>query len=113
LPVGTSLLVATAGPIDLTAPRTYAGTLALPARYRGQELAPVQSEVVLEVAAPQAMGPRNAVFASLSVTAVTIDGKRVAVKTQPMMRPISANGQALPGSGTLPANTRLTFVVVP
>jgi hypothetical protein len=53
------------------------------------------------------------VFASLSVTAVTIDGKRVAVKTQPMMRPISANGQALPGSGTLPANTRLTFVVVP
>jgi hypothetical protein len=85
----------------------------LPARYRGQELAPVQSEVVLEVAAPQAMGPRNAVFASLSVTAVTIDGKRVAVKTQPMMRPISANGQALPGSGTLPANTRLTFVVVP
>ena len=114
VPRGTALLVVTTEPIDLNEPgRTYRARLARPAQLRGQEIAPAESEVLIKVSEPQAMGSRGITVVSLTVEAIVVSGKNVTVTTLPVMQPLSTGGRPMRNAGMLPAGSRLVFVVAP
>jgi hypothetical protein len=111
IPRGTALLVFTSEPIDLTdSSRTYRGRLARPAQFRGRDIAPADSEVIIKVSEPQPVGSRGMTSVSLTVESIVIDGKRVAITTQPVVQPFTV-GRASRSGETLPSGTRLVFIV--
>ena len=112
-PVGTRLMVAITDPVDLSAMagRTFRAQLARPAQYGTQILAPQGSEVELQVSAPETSANGNMVTVTVSVVSVTVDGKRIPVTTQPIMRPISMAGGRNPGISQIPARNILPFIV--
>jgi hypothetical protein len=105
IPAGTQLVVTTSEAIDCTRPGSYHGRLAQPVP-SGQVIAAAQSEVLLTVSEQKTQG--TMVYAELTVDTVTAGGKTLAVMSQPMMRPISANGRATGGT-TARANSTLVF----
>lgn len=69
-------------------------------------IAAAQSEVLLTVSEQKTQG--TMVYAELTVDTITAGGKTLPVMSQPMMRPISANGRATGGT-TARANSTLVF----
>lgn len=106
IPAGTQLVVRTSQAIDFTRPGSYHGRLAQPVQSGGQVIAAVQSEVLLTVSGPKTQGAM--VYAELTVDTITAGGKTLPVTSQPMMRPLSANGRATGGT-TARANSTLVF----
>ena len=102
IPAGTQLVVTTSQAIDFTHPGSYHGRLAQPVQSGGQVIAAAQSEVLLTVSEQKTQG--TMVYAELTVDTITAGGKTLPVMSQPMMRPISANGRA-----TARANSTLVF----
>jgi hypothetical protein len=90
IPAGTQLVVTTSEAIDCTRPGSYHGRLAQPVP-SGQVIAAAQSEVLLTVSEQKTQG--TMVYAELTVDTITAGGKTLPVMSQPMMRPISANGR--------------------
>ena len=106
IPAGTQLVVTTSQAIDFTHPGSYHGRLAQPVQSGGQVIAAAQSEVLLTVSEQKTQG--TMVYAELTVDTITAGGKTLPVMSQPMMRPISANGRATGGT-TARANSTLVF----
>lgn len=113
-PAGTQLMVTLTDTVDFSsAGQTFRGQLVRAVQNGTQVQVPQGSEVELQVSVPETSANGNIVTVSLGVVSVTVDGKRIPVSTQPMMRRFSTAGVRNPGSNQIAAKNMLTFIVRP
>jgi hypothetical protein len=111
-PAGTQLMVTLTDTVNFSAAgQTFRGELMRAVQYGTQVLAPQGSEVELQVSVPDSSTSGNIVTVSLGVVSVTVDGKRIPVSTQPMIRRFSTAGVRNPGANQIAAKNMLTFIV--
>jgi hypothetical protein len=111
-PAGTQLMVTLTDTVDFSAAgQTFRGELVRAVQYGTQVLVPQGSEVELQVSVPETSANGNIVTVSLGVVSVTVDGKRIPVSTQPMMRRFPTTGVRNPGANQIAAKNMLTFIV--
>ena len=111
-PAGTQLMVTLTDSVDFSAAgQTFHGQLVRAVGYGTQVPVPQGSEVELQVSVPETSANGNIVTVSLGVVSVTVDGKRIPVSTQPMMRRFSTAGARNPETNQIAAKNMLTFIV--